>query len=654
MKRGAEKQLSKDDDGEDEVEEIFSPGQGFKKADDSILAGRKIRSLPKRSLAGAAPALPLPVAPTPVEPAPTTGVPKFGGFSGFAATPFTFGAPSATSKPFAAPSPFGASTSPPQSAFSSAFGAPSVSTSASIATKTFASFLGQPPSQPEQKPEAEKPKEPSPPSADKVDEELKIETKYLAALRGLNASLLTAVSKAVQTDPFLDVADLLARYKELRIGVKSEYDESLKKLQSPAAASTTSKPSAPAPPVSAFGKSADSQAKTTTPPTPTSMPAPPSGFAGFSAPPSSSALAAPSGGGFVPKVDTSTSLSKASPFTFPPPSTSTTTPVPTSTSSSSSLFSFGSSSSSTSTVFGAPSSLASGPFGGPSTAPSVFSSNLFSAPEQPKGAEKEKEKPAETADIAPPAGSTSSIFSGASTFSASEKSYSSSSTFAFGATSPGKPSPFAGFGAAKSAGNIGNPVGFGFGNLSKTGEGESSSPFGPSKPSGFSFAPLPTTSKPAEKEARDESSGGSGGATPTEEPAQPLFPSTSIHDMEGEGEEDEVTTHEIRTKVFKTVKKSGGGQEWGDMGIGWSLFPHSRWPRVSCMVAGVLRLKKHKESGARRLLLRNSSTGKIVIVRINCYPWVGVEGLIRLHAELQDLHRNESYNRQESCLVRWA
>ena len=66
--------------------------------------------------------------------------------------------------------------------------------------------------------------------------------------------------------------------------------------------------------------------------------------------------------------------------------------------------------------------------------------------------------------------------------------------------------------------------------------------------------------------------------------------------LEGEGEEDEVTVHEIRSKVYKMTKDKEGKAQWGDMGV------------------GVLRLKKHKETGARRMLLRNSSTGKITIV----------------------------------------
>ena len=70
-----------------------------------------------------------------------------------------------------------------------------------------------------------------------------------------------------------------------------------------------------------------------------------------------------------------------------------------------------------------------------------------------------------------------------------------------------------------------------------------------------------------------------------------------MHDQEGEGEEHEETTHEIRSKVYKMTKDKEGKAQWGDMGV------------------GMLRLKKHKETGSRRVLLRNSSTGKITIVR---------------------------------------
>lgn len=43
------------------------------------------------------------------------------------------------------------------------------------------------------------------------------------------------------------------------------------------------------------------------------------------------------------------------------------------------------------------------------------------------------------------------------------------------------------------------------------------------------------------------------------------------------------------------VKKASGQSEWADVGI------------------GMLRVKAHKETGQRRLLLRNSSTGKVTI-----------------------------------------
>jgi nucleoporin NUP2 len=85
----------------------------------------------------------------------------------------------------------------------------------------------------------------------------------------------------------------------------------------------------------------------------------------------------------------------------------------------------------------------------------------------------------------------------------------------------------------------------------------------------------------------------------TGEEAPSLFP-PAVHDEEGEGEEDEETMHSTKAKVFKMGKKKDENgiekSSWLDLGV------------------GVLRLKKHKEDNRRRMLLRNSSTGKIVIV----------------------------------------
>lgn len=66
-----------------------------------------------------------------------------------------------------------------------------------------------------------------------------------------------------------------------------------------------------------------------------------------------------------------------------------------------------------------------------------------------------------------------------------------------------------------------------------------------------------------------------------------------MHDREGEGEEDEETIHSVKTKVYTLNKEEA---VWKDLGL------------------GMLRVKKHKETGARRLLLRNSSSGKVTVV----------------------------------------
>ena len=80
-------------------------------------------------------------------------------------------------------------------------------------------------------------------------------------------------------------------------------------------------------------------------------------------------------------------------------------------------------------------------------------------------------------------------------------------------------------------------------------------------------------------------------------PAPPtLLASANVHDKEGEGEEGEETVHEVRSKVYKMTRDRDGQPQWGDLGV------------------GVLRVKRAREGDARRVLMRNSSTGKISIV----------------------------------------
>lgn len=62
-------------------------------------------------------------------------------------------------------------------------------------------------------------------------------------------------------------------------------------------------------------------------------------------------------------------------------------------------------------------------------------------------------------------------------------------------------------------------------------------------------------------------SGEAKGEEATGDEPPPLFMG-SVHDKEGEGEEDETTTHEIRSKVYKMVKDEDGMNRWADQGVG--------------------------------------------------------------------------------------
>ncbi|OJT05789.1 Nucleoporin NUP152 [Trametes pubescens] len=347
------------------------------------------------------------------------------------------------------------------------------------------------------------------------------------------------------------------------------------------------------------------------------MPAPPSGFSGFkpivsSSTPSSSS----SGSGFVPKVDTGGSSTLGSPFSFAAPkpagSESAASEAP------KSSFSFGSSSATSTTSSAAPapftfgasasgSSLFSKPSASSSSTPSffgssapsatsVFGSNLFGGKSSDASKDKDADKTEgkDSSNAISSSGSSSTFFGTSSTggsnpfvTSTPEKtSPGGSSGFSFGSASPSKGNFFSGF---PKAGSIGNPVGFGFGSPPKTPDAESAD--GPVKSLPFAFG----APKAAEPSGSDEKDASSGDGTPAPESMPVLAAGTSIHDQEGEGEEHEVTTHEVRSKVYKMTKDKDGNSQWGDLGV------------------GVLRLKKHKETESRRMLLRNSSTGKITI-----------------------------------------
>jgi nucleoporin NUP2 len=67
-----------------------------------------------------------------------------------------------------------------------------------------------------------------------------------------------------------------------------------------------------------------------------------------------------------------------------------------------------------------------------------------------------------------------------------------------------------------------------------------------------------------------------------------------------EGEEEETTLHSIKAKISKLAVEGGKG-EWKPMGLGW------------------LKLKRHDESGTQRILLRDSTSRRVILVSDNWY-----------------------------------
>ncbi|KIK67144.1 hypothetical protein GYMLUDRAFT_238477 [Collybiopsis luxurians FD-317 M1] len=505
MKRAAEKQLTKDTD--EDMED--SEGQiGMKKADDAALATRKIRGLPKR-LGASSPMN----SPSTESNAATPS--KFGGFQGFgagASTPFQFTPP-------VSPSPF-SNTSPSPSTTASPFGKPAVSAIASNTARAFSNIIGSS----EPKPAAPLASQPTLPNVPDSDGDAAVE--YYKSLRGLNTSILSAITKALERDPFEDVSFLLDRYKSFRTTVQKNYDE-----KSNSNSDESSSVSTAAATKGSF-----------------TMPAPPPFFEGFGGKlASSSSSPAPTGGGFTPKLDSSKPLTSS--FSFPPAGSTT-----------SGAFSFGTKPKEEVSKPAEPGTVTS-LFGSPAPVPtSPF--NFASPPSAPAASSIFKPPSTGTPIFSPPAPSP------------------------FGTPTLGGFGGFGGANKSPSAGSIGNPVGFGFGSPSKS---DSSS--------GFTFAKdASSTSSKAEEETvpEGEENAASQETQPEAEGSALVF-GNNPHDEEGEGEQDEETVHSIRSKAFRMKKAEEGSAGWADLGT------------------GVLRIKKHKETGQRRLLLRNSSTGKIII-----------------------------------------
>ncbi|KAF9050113.1 hypothetical protein BJ165DRAFT_984605 [Panaeolus papilionaceus] len=519
---------------------------------------------------------------------PSTTGNMFGAPSG-GSKPFTFSSsPSTTTAPAPQTSASGFSFSSSTAASSSATSAPSSTSKlfGDIVSKTTSGFT----------PSATPSFSSSPSSQPGTNDQL---VDIYKKLRGLNVSLSDTVKKSIDEDAFADLSGIFEKYKTKRSEIQIELDK-MKGKETKTSGSTTAASTASVP-------------KVAPPPAPTT-------FAGFGGKP----FTAP-----IPSVTApSTTTTKALFPEFKPPS-ATSAPTfpefkpPVTSNTSSSGFEF------------KPPALPSSSFGS-----------------KPLEAEKEKDKTATNGESAftPP---TNSFFGTSSNKPAFTFGTSNPTTSSFGSSSStnffappaglGKPvgetapAPTNFFsltskpvdGSSSTSSNIFGGSSFGkpsttttssfFGSASASATSNSSSTplFGSSKPPlqpAFSFGSSPAETKPATSEslapaaatsstvaegsnsarstpATDATAeGGEGG----EEGALGLN-TPNPHDLEGKGEEDEETVHSVKLKAYRLKKDETGANKWAELGLGF------------------LRLKKHKETDNRRVLLRNSANGRILL-----------------------------------------
>ncbi|KNZ80877.1 Nucleoporin nup61, partial [Termitomyces sp. J132] len=449
-----------------------APSTGFARANDEEISRRRIAGLPRRAQSASRIASPTP-----------TSTSQFIGFS-------------SSLNPFA-PLPTNGSLTAP---------ATSVAPTATSAAKTFASFLEAPSSTISAASALSQSTSSSFSGAVSEQDDLSL-VKYYTSLRGLNVSLLAALTKASEEDPFVDISDILDRYKSLRLGVQNEFDKSFRK----------SIPAVPAPEKPAFA-----------PPAP---PAPPSGgFSGF---------------GGIKKPSSSSSSSSSTDST-------------------------------NNQVFGP--SITDSP--NPISIPEKSPSSISSKPVEEKNTSSSGAFPTSSDKI------SSTTFSFGSSTSSDKV---PSSAFSFG-TAPTSTSSFFSFGKSASM-SLGSTTTTNlFGNANTITGSESSAPKIPSFGSfGNSSGSTGSIDK---KEDSDEGTQSQTDGVVTEDGLGLI--TKNPHDEEGKGEEDEDTVHDARLRVFK-LHETDSGSSWTDLGI------------------GILRIKKHREAGTRRILLRNSGTGKIVL-----------------------------------------
>ncbi|KAG8979637.1 hypothetical protein FRB94_010765 [Tulasnella sp. JGI-2019a] len=633
MKRGAEQQLTKDGRDEDEDDD---PSTGFLTADPSVLAKRPMKGLPKRR--GAAPS---PAAKAADE-APAK--PSFGGFGGFSG----FGAalvPPAKASPFgnfggfgSVPPPsgslFGVSSnsafqSAPTSKTSQMFGASLASASASLSSvkstsnAPASSFFN--PNLPSTTAQSSKITEPTPSTTTAAAVAKDPTVDYFLSLRGLNHSLLTMLERAIAEDPFVELPleQITKTYAEHRKGIEKESGPNQKVSETSGPKPQDTKPSF------SFGSA------------PTPAPAP------------TFTLPKPPAEGFFPLKPVSDA--KTDEKKVAPPSTDQ-----------KSLFSFsGNTNTFSAPLFGSSSAASKADDKPKPPAPNFGSFLGFGQPaqaqkktpsESEKSKENEKKEETPTSDapgkaslypfsaLAPPPSSSPtpaaptttapkppvpSFFSFSSTPTATPAAIPpapvpiekrpSLSSFGFGSGSSTGGKSWS-FGTPTPGGSLGNPVGFSFGS--------------PPKDKVLATAPPPTAGTTAVLEAVAATSSsappassvasvidgsvGVGTATVTRESSvavpvenggsEAATASADEGDQIGEGEENEDTLAKARSKLYRF--KDGA---WADMGTGY------------------FKLKQHKETGTKRVLMRNNSTGKVMLnfrVHSAMEPLIGIKPTI--------------------------
>ena len=432
------------------------------------------------------------------------------------------------------------------------------------------------------------------------------------SLRGLNSAFLDAATKAVQADPFVDIAQMLEKYKSLRLSAQNEFDSG-----SSASSTDQDMKSSPAPP------SQPSSSK----PQP-SMPTPPKSFFGFGVGSSPGGPSTPHGSGFAPKEHIPSKEIAPSPFGTPAANAPTDAKPSAPGASGTSTLGIDKSS------YGSFSCAldADKPHAGPAEPESTGVSESTSA-----SGEKKPEQvniPSFGFKASSPAAPLTPGFS--SFLSQSKPPAPSVEAWTPPSTKPDLPSPSQpsssafGFGTGKNLGgpgslgsfgkgSIGNPVGFAFG-----------SP--PATPSVSVVESTDARVDSGSKASTDTGAGADSAATDsllapsnTAHDPSPAPSQGSTYDADGPGEEDETTAFETRARAYKLVP-TGDKKGWVNLGSGKFRNVNTSCYIHTCFIIvlhpiGQLKLKAHVDGAKRRILMRNSSTGQVILVRyLNLRP----------------------------------